>query len=300
MIAPPNKRGAVRQEKSWHVFFLQVPTAMADDIAAEFFELASCGVQLEEDEEDVCLTVYFPDDIDKTLLERQIQQILSQAGLTDASLKPLVSEQVKDQDWNAQWRRFFKPIWISEDLGVRPSWMPLDIKEGQIEIIIDPKRAFGTGGHESTRLALLALKQLLRPEEQCLDLGTGSGILAIAALKLGARSVDGIDTDIDAVENAQENLEINGVAEKARVLHGGIEQVQQNRYGLVMANITCRVLRSLLKDIFAVLKADGYIIFSGLLVKFQDAFCGAVNRAGLSVVQTQVEGEWLCVVARRA
>ena len=269
---------------------------MAEDMAAEFFGLGSCGVHLEEAEEAVRLTVYFPGDLEKALLAGQIHALLSQAGLAVA---PLEAERVEDQDWNAQWQRFFKPVWISANLVVRPSWIPLDLGPGQIAIVIDPKRAFGTGGHESTQLALRALTQIIRPEEHCLDLGTGSGILSIAALKLGAASVDAVDIDGDAVENAQENLATNGVAQKAQVRQGSLAQVQTENYGLVLANILYTVLVPMLKGIHAVLKQGGHVVFSGLLVKDRESFCLAVEDAGLSTVRTLEQNEWLCVLARR-
>jgi ribosomal protein L11 methyltransferase len=282
--------------KDWHAFCLSVPAAMADDIAAEFFDLGSCGVHLEEAGQAVRLNVYFPGELEKALLAGQIHALLSQAGLAVALPE---AERVEDQDWNTQWQRFFKPVWISPNLVVCPSWIPLDLQPGQIAIVIDPKRAFGTGGHESTQLALRALIQIIRPQERCLDLGTGSGILTIAALKLGAAGVDAVDIDIDAVENALENLMTNGVAEKAQVRQGSLAQVETQKYGLVLANILYTVLVPMLKGIHAVLEQGGHVVFSGLLVKDQKPFCRAAQEAGLRTIDTLEQNEWLCVVAQR-
>ena len=151
---------------------------------------------------------------------------------------------MEERDWEAEWRRFFAPVWATERIVVHPSWIPVELAEGQIAVHIDPKMAFGTGGHESTQLCLQALEHYLRPGARCLDLGTGSGILSIAAALLGAGSVLAVDIDEKAVANARENLAHNRIdSGQVEVRLGSVEAIAERPFDLVLANIQSHVLR---------------------------------------------------------
>ena len=206
---------------------------------------------------------------------------------------------MEERDWEVEWRRFFAPVWATERIVVHPSWIPVELAEGQIAVSIDPKMAFGTGGHESTQLCLQALESCLRPGARCLDLGTGSGILSIAATLLGAGSVLAVDIDEQAVANARENLAHNCIgAEQVEVRLGGVEVVVGRPFDLVLANIQSHVLRPLLAPLRGLLAADGRIAFSGLLAREEAAFCRWVTEAQLEVDAILAKEEWICVVAR--
>ena len=214
---------------------------------------------------------------------------------------PIGAECVEEQDWEAEWRRFFAPVWATERIVVHPSWIPVDIADGQIAVRIDPKMAFGTGGHESTQLCLQALESYLRPGARCLDLGTGSGILSIAAAMLGAESVLAVDIDEKAVANARENLAHNRIgSEQVEVRLGGVEAVAEGPFDLVLANIQSHVLRPLLAPLRRLLAADGRIAFSGLLAREEAAFCRWVTEAKLEVDTILAKEAWICVVARNS
>ena len=161
--------------------------------------------------------------------------------------------------------------------------------------------AFGTGGHESTQLCLQALDRFLSPQARCLDLGTGSGVLSIAAALLGAGSVLAVDVDEVAVVNARENLARNAIAEQCvEVRMGSLEVVGEASFDLILANIQSHILRPLLKPIDRLLKPVGLVLFSGLLVREGADFCGWVEDAGLQIETTMEKGEGICLVARNA
>jgi ribosomal protein L11 methyltransferase len=274
-----------------------VPAACAEDVSAWAYELGSCGLQAEEAGEQTRLSAYFAAEpmCDLAGVRRELTHRLAALGL----MSPIDTECVEEQDWEAEWRRFFAPVWATERIVIHPSWIPVDITEGQIAVIIDPKMAFGTGAHESTQLCLQALESYLRPGARCLDLGTGSGILSIAAALLGAGPVLALDIDEKAVANARENLAHNRVgSEQVEVRLGGVETVAERAFNLVLANIQSHVLRPLLTPLRGLLAADGRIAFSGLLAREEAAFCRWVTEAKLEVDTILAKEAWICVVAR--
>ncbi len=286
-------------DRSWHCLRLAVPAACAEDVSVWAYELGSCGLQAEEVGEWTQLSAYFAAEPARDLagIRRELTRRLAALGLAS----PIGTECVEEQDWEAEWRRFFAPVWATERIVVHPSWIPVELAEGQIAVRIDPKMAFGTGGHESTQLCLQALERCLRPGMRCLDLGTGSGILSIAAALLGAGPVLAVDIDEQAVANARENLAHNCIdSEQVEVRLGGVEAVAERPFDLVLANIQSHVLRPLLTPLRGLLAADGRIAFSGLLAREEAAFCRWVTEAKLEVDTILAKGAWICVVARNS
>ena len=285
------------QKQNWHCLQFAVPQVQSEDIAACCFELGSCGLQVEDEGETARLTAYFAAEYDSEHIRAKIEERLLALGLVETDVE---SEALEDQDWEEEWRRFFKPVWATPRIVVHASWIPVEVAAGQFAIVIDPKMAFGTGGHESTQLCLEALEKISRADSRCLDLGTGSGILSIAAVKMGAMRVLALDIDAQAVENARENLLRNGVdPEKVDLRQGGIEAGAGQLFDLVLANIQSHVLRPLLPQIDGLLGGGGQVIFSGLLAREEVAFCKWVRDAGLEVDEVLCKNNWIAVVARR-
>ena len=284
-------------KRAWHCLRLEVPAVCAEDVSAWAYELGSCGLQAEEAGERTRLSAYFAAEptCDLVEIQRELTHRLAALGLA----LPIGTECVEEQDWEAEWRRFFAPVWATERIVVHPSWIPVEIAEGQIAVRIDPKMAFGTGAHESTQLCLQALESYLRPGARCLDLGTGSGILSIAAALLGAGSVLAVDIDEKAVANARENLAHNRIgSEQVEVRLGGIEAVVESPFDMVLANIQSHVLRPLLIPLRGLLAADGRVAFSGLLAREEAVFCRWITEAKLEVDTILTKEAWICVVAR--
>lgn len=261
-------------------------------MAAVCFDLGSCGLQTDETETQVHILAYFPAALPLDAIHAGVRRALRDLG---ADCEPVVSV-VAEEDWSAEWRRFFRPVWATDRIVVHPAWIPVEARPPQFAITIDPKMAFGTGGHESTRLCLRALEKFLVPGDSCLDLGVGSGILSIAALKLGAADVTALDVDPQALENARENLEVNGLEDEAVTLRqGSLDKAGSRKFDLIMANIQSSVLTPLLPGL-----ADHsvrMVLLSGLLRAEQDGFLRQVGAAQMSVMTVLSEGEWVCVVA---
>ncbi len=196
-------------------------------------------------------------------------------------------------NWNARWEASVSPISVPPFL-VRPSWAPSDTSA--IEIVIDPKMSFGTAHHESTRLILGRLSYLMDGVSSVLDAGTGTGVLAIAAARLGANNVVAFDIDPWSVINARENIEVNDVQDVVTVLEGDL-QIVSGSFDLILANINRNVLLESLASFRLHLAHDGHLVLAGLLLSDRGTMIDALERAGFQVADESVEGEWLSIVA---
>ena len=281
-------------QKKWHCLRLGLPLSAAEKLAAHCFALGACGLEEEEEGDRVCLAVYFEAAADVGAIDRQIRALGQELGLEEVAWQIC-----REEDWEREWRRFFKPIWATERIVVHPSWRPVATTGDQIAIKIDPKMAFGTGGHESTRLCLQQLEGFAAQGRRLLDLGCGSGVLSIAAIKLGAEQVWAVDIDPLAVANAKENLQRNGVAKQARVSLGSLDKVAGETFDIILANLQSHILRPLLGQIRACLKPGGTVSFSGLLAEEGGPFCQWVGESGLEVEGVRQLGQWVAVGARR-
>ena len=285
-------------KQNWQCLQLEVPSACCEDLGAHAYVLGSSGLQAEEAGERTRLSIYFAAELDLVAICGEMESFLASLGLDETAI---ASERVEERDWETEWRRFFQPLWVTPRIVVHPSWIPVPIADDQVAVTIDPKMAFGTGGHESTQLCLQALERYLSPGDHCLDLGVGSGILSIAAALLGAGQVLAVDTDPVAVDNARENVERNHIgAGQVAVRLGSLDAVAEDDFDLVLANIQSHVLKPILAPLQRLLVPGGTALFSGLLVREGEAFCGWLGAAGLRVVDELKKGEWTCIVARRS
>lgn len=285
--------------QSWECLRLEVPATCSEELGACAYALGSCGLQVEEVGEMAQLSIYFAagSGLDMAVVIREFECHLSALGLVPP---PMVSDEVAARDWETEWRRFFRPIWATPRIVIHPSWIPVAIEGDQLAVTIDPKMAFGTGGHESTQLCLQAMERCVRVGMRCLDLGAGSGILSIAAVRLGAESVLAVDTDSVAVDNARENIGRNGIApNRIEICHCSLDAVSAREFGLVMANIQSHILLPLLVPLYEVAAPGGVVLFSGLLVREKAEFSAQVAAVGFAVEAALEKGEWTCIIARR-
>lgn len=210
--------------------------------------------------------------------------------------------EIPDQNWNAAWERSMKIVHATDRITIRPSWKRHKRKtKNEIVITIDPKMSFGTGHHETTRVCLKLLENYVQKGMTVLDFGTGSGVLAIAALKLGARKVDAVDNDKTAVENAEENVELNRVRSKkrevrrgnVRVVKGSVRSIPGKRYDLVVANIDLPTIKKTLRQLLDRTKRGGLVILSGLLLTDLVPLLEMLLRLPVEPVMLESEGEWI-------
>lgn len=221
-----------------------------------------------------------------------------------APLPRLRYAELREADWAEEWKRFYHPMRVGR-LLVQPSWEEAgDSRSEDLVITLDPGRAFGTGQHETTRLCLATLDRLVRPGDVVLDVGTGSGILALAAARLGAARVAALDTDPVAVAATRENADRNGLGDRIEVGEGSLgsawpwERAARGGYDVVVMNIALVVVAELLPDAAASLRPGGVLAMSGFLAEAAPEVEAAAQAAGMREVSSELDGEWGVVVAR--
>lgn len=217
-------------------------------------------------------------------------------------------EETEDIDWVNNWKQFFHQFWI-DDVLVIPSWeKPAETdRKPALTFHIDPGTAFGTGAHETTQLCIREIRKYLSKDTEILDVGTGSGILSILSLMLGAKSAVGTDLDPCAAPAIAENLEANGVdAERFEVILGNLiddpkvqDEVGYDRYDIVVANILPNVLIPLTPAAVRAVKPGGVFITSGILEGKEESVAEAMKKEGLQIVDITAQGEWRCVTGRK-
>lgn len=246
--------------------------------------------------------------VDVDALVEQIKQELDQLRMfMDIGEGTVTVSETEDKDWENNWKEYFHQFTI-DDLLVTPSWEEVRAEDQDKKILhIDPGTAFGTGMHETTQLCIRALKKHITPETELLDVGTGSGILAIVALLYGIRHAVGTDLDPCASAAVEENKEMNGIApDRFELLIGNIisdeeirEKVGSEKYDIVVANILAEVLVPLTPVVARTLRPGGIYITSGILNGKEELVEEAVRNAGMEVLEVTRQGEWMSVTARR-
>jgi ribosomal protein L11 methyltransferase len=257
------------------------------------------GAAVEERDESLVTYVYPPRDLEAFI--QQARVVLDEAA-------PGTGERLswawqENEDWAVRWRRGLGPRRVGRRLVITPSWVQPRLRRGDIKIVIDPEMAFGTGEHATTRGALRLLEAVLEPGDRVLDVGTGSGVLAIAAARLGAREVLAVESDPDAVATAARNLERNGVAGSVELRRDFVDAAYlralgPQRFDVIAANILSSVLVPLLPAFREALDTRGRAILGGILVEEAQQVADAAGAAGLEVATVDEEEGWWSAVLR--
>jgi len=213
-------------------------------------------------------------------------------------IEPLKVARIAEKDWAEAWKEFFHVQRIGARVVVKPTWRDYQPAEGDVVLEMDPGMAFGTGQHPTTRMCVLACERLVRPGMRVLDVGTGSGILSLAAARLGAESVIAVDTDPVAVESARRNVDMNGLADRIEVRQGSVELVQGESFDLVLANIIAAAIIELARPLADALSPNGRLVASGIIAEREMDVKDAVSAAGLKVEEVMAEGDWRTMVCR--
>ncbi|MBE6701203.1 MAG: 50S ribosomal protein L11 methyltransferase [Ruminococcaceae bacterium] len=215
---------------------------------------------------------------------------------------------VKDEDWENNWRQYFKPFGVGSRLVVKPTWEELteDLKGDRLVIEIDPSSSFGTGSHATTKLCMEELEEIIRGDERVLDMGCGSGILTIAAMKLGAGSAVAVDIDEVAARIASDNMRQNGLdVDRVTVLHGDVLSDDELRkkvntdYDVICANIVAGVIVMMSDLFFSSLKDGGTLIASGIIGEREEEVTLALEKSGFHIVEARKEEDWCVIVAKK-
>ena len=205
---------------------------------------------------------------------------------------------IEQEDWQNAWKKYYHAMDIGQRLAIVPGWETYDTD--RIVITMDPGMAFGTGTHETTSLCLETLDSLVKGGERVLDIGTGSGILAIAALKLGAAVAEGVDIDPVAVRTAGENAALNGVQDKLTVLVGDLSDKASGKYDIITANIVANAILSLAPAVPGLMAEGATFIASGIIDSRKDEVIAGLEKAGLAVVEVKEKRGWECIVCKKA
>ena len=289
--------------KRWLVVDLLVAKEFGEAVSNFLIEQGAAGIEeLEGDSRRERLRTYFPEDQRRKGILGVLRRYLKSLNrlLPESPRAQITTASLPEQDWGENWKRFFKPVQVTSRFLVKPPWSRVRLKRGQIPVEITPGMAFGTGTHATTILCIRALEERLgKRGRSVLDVGTGSAILSIAAAKLGAKEVWGIDTDGVAVENARENTEKNHVSDIVRIRKGSIGGVQK-KFDVIVANIDLKNLRRMRRPLVGRLKNRGVLILSGILEKEKERIRLAYLETGvLRWIKTAQEGEWVCLTFKK-
>ena len=273
---------------------VEVPREQSDAVCNFIIENICAGLVL-EDEEDSPVTgikFYVAADDDRDF-QKRLKSFLTGIGITTGS--DIRRRTVENVEWEEEYKRQMKAVVIAGDVTVRPPWQ--DPPDGtRYDIIIEPKMAFGTGTHETTRSCLQVIRQTLKPGVRFLDMGCGSGVLSILADKMGAAYIKAIDYDIVAVENSRENFEINNVSTENAVRHGSLEQCDNDQpYDYVCVNIIKTAIMEMLPRLKKLVAAGGTLVLSGLLDRDLDDVLALMDQLRLNDYAIVEDNEWRTV-----
>lgn len=252
------------------------------------------------EEDDVLIKTYVSEE--KNVME--FVEIIKQKvlGLKDFGIDigegSVSLDQVNEADWANAWKAYYKPTKVGQRVVVKPTWEDYDMQEGDLIIELDPGMAFGTGTHETTSMCIRELEKYVNKDSKVFDIGCGSGILAIAAAKLGAKEVVAVDLDEVAVKVAKENVIENKVEENVSVMHGNLTDVIKDKADVIVANIIADIIKILAKDVQNFMKEDAIFISSGIILDKVEGVKESLVENGFEIVEVQKLGEWSAIVSK--
>ena len=302
----------------WTDIRITVPQRFAETAEAVATMVANGGIYIEDysDLEQQAWEIAHVDLIEQELLDKPRDVVIVHLYLAPdenpAEVLPLLKERleaagipyqldtagIEQEDWQNAWKQYYHAMDIGRRLAIVPGWETYDTP--RVQITMDPGLAFGTGTHETTALCLELLDELVQGGERVLDVGTGSGILAIAALKLGARQADGVDIDPMCVRTAGENAERNGVADRFRVLVGDLSDKAEGVYDIITANIVAAAILSLAPAVPALMAPGAKFICSGIIDTRKDEVLAGLRACGLRPVEIKEKRGWVCILCEKA
>lgn len=274
-----------------------------DDSADYLGEAGPFGEVLPQVEQlnTVAITAYYPETANLEMIRQEVKERLAQLrdfGLEIGKIQ-LTTQQLAEEDWADNWKKYFEPARITHDLTIVPSWTDYEAGPSEKVIKLDPGMAFGTGTHPTTKMSLFALEQVLRSGEIVLDVGTGSGVLSIASSLLGAKEIFAYDLDDVAVRVAQENIALNAGTENIHVAAGDLLKDVAIEADVIVANILADILVNLTDDAYRLLKDEGYLIMSGIISEKWNLVRESAEAAGFFLETHMIQGEWNACVFKK-
>jgi ribosomal protein L11 methyltransferase len=247
--------------------------------------------------DDVVIKVYFPGEvniIEMTDLIKEKINYISNFLVVGEGYKDF--KDVDDEDWSTSWKKYYKPVRISERVTIKPTWEEYISAEGEVVVELDPGMAFGTGTHETTQMCARLLEQRLKAGDTVIDVGCGTGILSIIASKLGAGQIEAIDIDDIAVRVAKENCEINNVSHNVNVSKGVLKDINIKKVDLIVANIIANVIIDISELVPYYVGANGYFVASGIIRERKQEILDLYRSKGFTCETALELGEWVAIV----
>ncbi|HOW57110.1 MAG TPA: 50S ribosomal protein L11 methyltransferase [Smithellaceae bacterium] len=306
-----------KEPEKWLKIEIEAPAIMMDALANYLTEKGAQGVYQETVESqgegdfpltaaDETIKAFFPEDVRSEKRVAAIQKYLQSLEeiFPDLEKASLHTQIITDPDWGEQWKKYFKPVRVSNNIIIKPTWERYSPASRDIVIEIDPGMAFGTGQHASTRMCIEAIEDVIMKDRsveswRALDVGCGTGILGITAAKLGAQEVICVDIDKKAVEIARENAAINAVDSRVRIINGDATAITAEPRNLIIANLTAKLLIKLSHSLAERLLPEGYMIISGIIEQDIPHIEERFLTSDLIVQRQLKENEWICYVLRK-
>jgi len=313
----------------WHEIAVHTTEEASEIISHYFHELGAGGVAIEESDKGkprdtslgqwyelplndlpegtAVIRGYFPEMEDAAAIMAKLKEkVAALAGHgIDAGEPRWDVRTVDEEDWANAWKSYYKPIRVSDRLTVKPTWEEYEPREGELVIELDPGMAFGTGTHATTALCLRALERVVRAGDRVIDVGTGSGILAVAAAKLGAARVLALDLDPVAVSSASDNVRLNGLEQQVTVMQSdllgavGAASDVELPVNVVVANILAEIIVTFVDDVHRVLTDGGWYVVSGVIAAKERDVAESLARAGFAVERVDRQDDWVAITARK-
>lgn len=309
---------------NWNEISVSTTTLAVEIISNIFIESGSKGVMIEDPSdfhlqgqdplawdymekevfdfghEDVRVIGYFSseEDINEKIseIEKRLDYVKS-LDLDTGSLE-IFKKEVKQENWENEWKKYFKVQKVSKSIVIKPSWEEYSAKEGEKIIDIDPGMAFGTGTHETTRMCINAIEKYMNKGDSLIDIGCGSGILSIAAAHLGAEKVIAVDLDKLAVKVSKENVDLNGFSNTIDVRYGDLTDVIEEKADVIVANIIADIIAKLSENIADFMKEGAYFISSGIINDKKDFVISKLKENNFDIIEENNDGEWNCIVSK--
>ena len=295
----------------WIELSVRVPSEFVEPLSQIFYRYGHGGIVLEEEVhsqsnnrkasdtlQTITLKTYLP--VDSTTQDRLSRIDIGVKLLSHVCpVSELKSRVINENEWQTAWKEHFHVLRVGKRIVICPSWQNHTPKRSDIVITLDPGMAFGTGHHPTTQMCLHQLENLITPKTKVLDVGCGSGILSIAAAKLGALEVFGIEIDPTAYKVANQNIEENGVAHIVKTTEGSLphNRIQPENYNIVVANISASVLCEIASYLVQAMKPDGKVIASGIFIDHKQSVGEKLVSSGVNIDHTVIDGDWVTLIA---